>query len=235
VKRGDRAAGNIYIALLFWVFRDAFRAFWGLTFIGVLTTISTLNDYNANAGFNKDKEEDMKMNFLFTGVFWGVVLILIGLGVIINVVFGVKIPIFRTIFALFLIYLGIQMLTGTSWHKRSEKVVMFEEKKIETITKSDKYDVIFGKGEIDLTGIKPDSQNIGVEINTVFGGSVVKINPAVPTKMIVSSAFGGAHLPDGNVVAFGQYTYKTESYRENEKHLLIRATVVFGGMEFLSR
>lgn len=175
----------------------------------------------------------MRMGFIFTGIFWGVVLILVGLAVIINVVFGIKIPIFRTIFALFLIYLGIQMLTGLSFWNKSKKSVVFEEKTIEVTIASDKYDVVFGKGEIDLTGIELKDQSVRVEINTVFGGSVVKINPAIPTKIIASSVFGGTHLPDDNMVAFGQYTYKTENFKEAEKHLLIRATVAFGGMEFI--
>lgn len=175
------------------------------------------------------------MGLIFTGVFWGVILILIGLGVIINVVFGIKIPIFRTIFALFLIYIGIQMLTGISVWNKSKKAAVFEEKTIEVTTASDKYDVIFGKGEIDLSGIEPKDQNVRVDINTVFGGSVIKINPALPTKIIASAVFGGAHLPDGNVVAFGQYTYKTENFKSAEKHLLIYASVVFGGMEFVTK
>lgn len=175
------------------------------------------------------------MGFVFTGVFWGVVLILIGLGVIINVVFGVKIPIFRTIFALFLIYLGIQMLTGTSFWNKSKKTAIFEEKAIEVTTASDKYDVVFGKGEIDLSGIELKEHNVRVDINTVFGGSVIKINPALPTRIVASSAFGGAHLPDGNMVAFGQYTYKTENFKSAEKHLLIHASVVFGGLEFVTK
>jgi predicted membrane protein len=177
----------------------------------------------------------MRMGFIFTGVFWGVVLILIGLGVIINVVFGIKIPIFRTIFALFLIYLGIQMLTGISFWSKSKKSAVFEEKAIEVITAADKYDVVFGKGEIDLSGIELKDQNVRVDINTIFGGSVIKIDPAIPTKIVASSAFGGAHLPDGNVVAFGQYTYKTENFKSAEKHLLIHAAVVFGGIEFVAK
>mgnify|MGYP001302797418 CR=1 FL=1 len=177
----------------------------------------------------------MRMGFIFTSAFWGVVLILIGLGVIINVVFGIKIPIFRTIFALFLIYLGIQMLTGLSFWNKSKKSTVFGEKTIEVITISDKYDVVFGKGKIDLSGIELKDQNVRVDVNTVFGKSVIKINPALPTKIIANSAFGGAHLPDGSVVAFGQYTYKTENYKSAEKHLLIHASVMFGGMEFAEK
>jgi len=177
----------------------------------------------------------MKMGFVFTGIFWGVILILIGVGVIINMVFGVKIPIFRTIFALFLIYLGIQMLTGISFWSKSKKAAVFEEKNIEVTAASDKYDVVFGKGDIDLSSIELKDQNVRIDINTVFGGAVVKINPALPTKIIANSAFGGAHLPDGNVVAFGQYTYKTDSFKDAKIYLLINASVVFGGIEFVAK
>ena len=47
------------------------------------------------------------MDFFFGGLFWGVLLILIGIGIILKVFFDINIPIFRTALALLLIYLGV--------------------------------------------------------------------------------------------------------------------------------
>ena len=45
----------------------------------------------------------MKMGFLFSGVFWGGVLVLLGISIIIKVVFHIDIPVFRVVVALVLI------------------------------------------------------------------------------------------------------------------------------------
>ncbi len=172
------------------------------------------------------------MGFLISGVFWGAVLILIGLTVIINVVFGIKIPLFRIIFALVLIYLGIRLLTGVSFWRSTPKSAVFEEKRIEAGAE-DKYEVVFGKGEIDLSGIQAVDKDVKLEINTIFGSSVVKIDPRQPIKVKVASAFAGARMPDGNTIAFGEYTYRSEGLKNSEHAILVDATVLFGGIEVL--
>ena len=46
------------------------------------------------------------------GVFWGALLIVIGLTLIIRFVFNVDFPVFRVILALFIIYIGLRILIG---------------------------------------------------------------------------------------------------------------------------
>lgn len=176
------------------------------------------------------------MGCLFSGIFWGVIIVIIGIVVIINVIFGTKIPIIPLIIGLLLIYFGVKIITGTSW-RRSPKSVIFEEKKIETTSPSGKYDVIFGRSVIDLTKTEIKEGVSTVEINTVFGSSVIKIDPSMPIKIQASSAFGSGRLPDGNMVAFGEYTYKSDSLKKSDakNYLLIELHVVFGSAEVVTK
>lgn len=173
---------------------------------------------------------------LSSGIFWGVIIVIIGIVVIINVIFGTKIPIFPLIFGLLLIYFGVKIITGMSC-RRSPKTVIFEEKKIETTTASGKYDVIFGKSVIDLTKTELKEGVSKVKINTVFGSSVIKINPTMPVKIKATSAFGSAQMPDQTMVGFGEYTYKSDSYKQSDQknYLLIDLHVVFGSAEVVTK
>lgn len=172
------------------------------------------------------------MGCLSSGIFWGVLIIIVGILVLIRVIFGVYIPIFSLIIGLFLIYFGIRIIIGMSCCRRS-KTVVFEEKIIDGAVLSGKYDVVFGKSVIDLTGIERKPGVTKVEINTVFGSAIIKIDPAQAIKIRASSVFGSARLPDGNMTAFGDYTYKTDSLKQSDTkdYLLIKLDVVFGSAE----
>ena len=176
------------------------------------------------------------MGCLSSGIFWGVLIVIVGIVVIINVIFGTKIPIVSLIFGLLLIYFGVKIITGMSCC-RSPKAMIFEEKKIETATPSGKYDVIFGRSVIDLAKTELKEGVSKVEVNIVFGSSVIKIDPSMPVKIKASSAFGSGRLPDGNMVAFGEYTYKTDSLKQTDtkNYLLIKLNVVFGSAEVVAK
>jgi hypothetical protein len=42
-------------------------------------------------------------------------------------------------------------------------------------------------------------------------------------------------MPDGTIISFGEYTYKTKSFSESAPALRIDATVVFGGLEITEK
>ncbi len=175
------------------------------------------------------------MGFIFSGVFWGVIIVIIGLSIILNVIFGVHIPLFRIVFALFLIWLGITLLTGGSFWSRDKNKAIFEEKRIDSIKKGSRYDVVFGKGVIDLSNIKLEDKVFKVDVNTVFASNTIEIDSKMPVKIIVNSVFAGARMPDGNTIAFGQYTYKSDSLKEDTSYLHVQATVVFGGLQIINK
>jgi hypothetical protein len=181
---------------------------------------------------NNNLEGVVKMGFLFSGVFWGSVLVLLGLSVIVRIVFNINVPVFRVVFALILIYLGIRVLMGGAWCRPTCGAAVFSDVNISSLSGQKEYNVIFGKGTIDATDSTITDKNRNVRINTVFGDAHIIISAKVPTVVKVSSAFSGARMPDGSTVSFGEYLYKNKAATETSDPNATRridVSVVFGG------
>lgn len=175
----------------------------------------------------------MKMCGIGCGILWGTMFILIGLIMILNILLNIKIPVFRVLLAVFFIYIGMAILMGSPVKKR-ERITTIKDYEIQdTLKEGDKYDIIFGERSIDLTGIKVGEKGYRVDIKTAFGRCILKINDTLPTKLIVSSAFANATLPNGNRFAFGTSTYKTASFDENKPYLSVYASVAFGNLDII--
>ena len=175
----------------------------------------------------------MRIGFMFTGVFWGLLLILVGIAAILRN-FDINIPIFRLIFGFFLIYFGISLLVGGPLFTVDGGPVIFSDTDIVvTDAEDDQFDIIFRKGVIDLTAIKPEDEDLEFEIDTVFASTVVKINPDVPVKYEIESAFASAQMPDGNSISFGDYEYTSDSGEDDIHYIIIKGDVVFGSLEIV--
>src|SRR5581483_2942968 len=174
----------------------------------------------------------MKMDIFFSGAVWGAFFILLGLAVILKHTLNVDIPVARFFFAFFLIYLGIQLILGGFRKETPSPRVMMGEGKVAG-TKDEDYNVIFGKGIIDLTGIDLKGKDMTLEANTIFGSSTVKIKADLPTLVRANAAFGNAKLPDGNTAAVGTYIYKNKAYQEGKPCLTLNVNVVFGNVELM--
>jgi predicted membrane protein len=173
----------------------------------------------------------MKMS---TSLFWGILLILIGLSLILKIVFNVEFSVFRVVIAFLLIYLGIRLFIGKDFSlfpkfsKDTETV--FSEKTIHHVDNNKEYHVIFGSGKFDLRDLPlPDSGSIHIKLNTVFGGSQVTLNPGTPVQINSNTVFGGTKMPDGNTSAFGSLDYTSDSAKKAKPKLYIETNTVFGG------
>jgi hypothetical protein len=175
------------------------------------------------------------MGFIFSEIFWGVLLIILGASVVIKAVFHISIPIFPIIIAFILIYGGIRILMGGFGVSNPQNMVLFNDATIQIINPKDTYNVLFGRGVIDLTKVTLTKETPKVQINTIFGGGVIRLNPATPVKIVVNSAFAEAVMPDGNKVQFGNTSYQSKSFKEGQDYLLIEANVVFGGLEIVDK
>ncbi len=172
----------------------------------------------------------MKINFLFTGTFWGIVLILFGISALLRS-FNINIPVIRIIFGLIIVYVGISILAGGSVFTTGDNNVIFSDINIRVTDKiEDEYNIIFGNGIIDLREISPDNYGKKVEINTIFGASQILINPNTPISLEASAVFGRATAPDGSTVSFGDYSYRGGSTDDNNP-LKIEANAIFGSLD----
>ena len=169
-------------------------------------------------------------------IFWGVILVLFGLSLIMKVAFNIDFPLVRIAVAVFFIYLGLKIFFGKeikfSSHHRSENSVIFEERTINDIKDGTEYNVIFSHGIVDLRNYNfTDSQAINIKLNTVFGSCDVLYNDTIPMRIKSTSAFAGTKLPDGNTSAFGTFEYASEG-----KPLInIETSTVFGQTFFRKR
>jgi hypothetical protein len=172
----------------------------------------------------------MKMS---SSIFWGIILILIGLSLILKVAFNVDFPFFKFLFALFLIYLGIRIFIGRDFRLFSDAndayTVIFSQRTINNIENGKEYNVIFGSGRFDLRNIqKPENDEVKIKINTIFAGSEVLISDSIPIEIRAHTVFAGSKMPDGNSSAFGETNFINDT-NGNAPLVQIESNTVFGG------
>ncbi len=172
------------------------------------------------------------------GIFWGVMLVLMGLALVIRVVFNIDFPVFKVAIGIFLVLLGIKLLFVRDYrysrHFQKEDTVFNE--RIYKAPEPDKaYSVVFGKGIYDFTGIDLSKGSYNAKISIVFGGSQIIIPRDKPVRIMASAVFAGAELPDGNTAVFGQSTYESENCSPDSAVINIKLDVVFGGVQVIRR
>ena len=168
------------------------------------------------------------MHLLSNGLFWGFILILLGISVIIKAIFKIDIPLVKIIFALLLIYWGLKLLFGFSFHSHSEENIVFQKSQITASKSKSEYNIVFGSGDIDLKGVDISQGNAYAEVNIVFGSGDVYIDPAIPALIKISSVFAETKLPKRTITFLGDYVYKTENFDQNKPYLYIKLDVIFG-------
>jgi hypothetical protein len=174
----------------------------------------------------------MKMGI---GLFIGVLIILLGLGIIVNVIFHTHIPIFKVLFGLILIYLGLKIIFG-SWisfpaFQGNSGNVLFQERTYRGLPRdSREYNTVFGKSVIDLRGLELKEKITRIKISVVFGGAEVLLSEATPVRIKADAVFGGIQLPENISGAFGTSTYQSKNFDESQNYLVIDGNSVFGGI-----
>ncbi len=169
------------------------------------------------------------------GLLIGVLIVLFGLGIIVNVIFHISIPIFKILVGLFLIYLGIRIIFGgwlfsPSGHWRSGDAVFGNRTYHGLSGNTGEYNSVFGKALVDLRGIELKEKVTRVEVNAVFGGAEVILDKNVPVRVRAHTVFGGVQLPENVAGAFGSAYYQSSNFDESKDYLLIEGTSVFGGI-----
>jgi predicted membrane protein len=170
----------------------------------------------------------MKMVSIFDGVFWGVVLIAVGVWFLVRRYVPVNIPVFRIIIAVIFVYIGIRVLIQGPAIRDRNTVVFTESTLPYTPASGHDYNVIFGSGTVDLTTAVVGQTGNHAQVNVIFGTGVLRLNPSLPIHVSMSSAFGTVEAPNGRSVAFGDSDYNTPSYKPGSPALDIKATAVFG-------
>lgn len=164
------------------------------------------------------------------GIFWGVLLVVIGILFILKYSLHLNISIFRIVIAVILIYLGVSLIFGQFGIKSGSNVI-FSERTIKPETLEEEYNIVFGRGYIDLTNIPTSELNKSIKIATVFANTTLKIDPNMPIEIDIDCAFGSTVTPDGTSISFGDRIYRTPSVGSGQSYLKIKADTVFGVLE----
>ena len=165
------------------------------------------------------------------GLFWGIILIIIGLSLIFRIFFDISV--FRVIIAIVFILIGIKILIGKPVFHSGEREndVFFGEKMISSTPEDGMtYNTIFGKTVYDFRDIQLTDQDTRISLSTVFGATEILLPPSVPVKIKADAAFAEAKMPDNNSVSFGNITYISDNVPDTASVLKIEAHVVFGSV-----
>jgi hypothetical protein len=170
---------------------------------------------------------------LVDGIFWGVLLIVVGVWFLVRRYVPFNIPLFRVIIAVIFVYIGIRVLVhGPVIHDRHTMV--FSESSLQWSPSHGRdYNVLFSSGTVDLTGVELAGSTVRTEVNVVFGNGTLRLNPAMPVRVNMSSVFGTVEAPAGRSIAFGDTVYTTPSYKDGAPALEVHATAVFGRLTIL--
>lgn len=173
------------------------------------------------------------------GLFWGLFFILVGLALIIKFVFDLDIPVLRIALALFLILMGIRLLTRNRWDfqisNRQQDVILRETTIYGKDLTEAEYNVIFGRAVFDLTDLDSLSLPTTLRINTVFGSTVVMVNEDVPLRVSGDAVFAGAKLSGDNTTVFGELSYTSRTYQAGEDHLHLKSDAIFSAFEMKTK
>ncbi len=159
------------------------------------------------------------MSFLTSGLFWGFILVLLGLSIIVRILFNIDVPVFKVVFGLILIYLGFQVLFGSPTRfvrhhttvrrterrfdraasrvdHRFERAVSRVDGRIDQVTSEIKGDNDSEPEQEKTNRKKTDRTFEENEYNVVFGGSTIDLTDLskIPAnhKIEINVVFGSA-------------------------------------------
>lgn len=142
------------------------------------------------------------MRFLSSGVFWGFIVVLFGISILLRAIFHINIPFFKIILGIIVICFGISIIfEGLNFSKNNSVfgTYNFNSAKVEK-----EYNIIFSKGVIDFSNADFSNYNgKSIKINSIFASTAVYIDSNFEYKIKASSAFGTVYMPNGDSVAFG--------------------------------
>lgn len=175
------------------------------------------------------------MSFFSSAVFWGVVIILIGLSIILREVFDIHFPFLRVFFGILLIYWGVKVIAGGFNRSWNNNTVVFNESNIDYDNSRKEYNVVFGRSSIDLFKMPMPTRDERIEMNVVFGSGKLIINDSIPMRVEMNTVFGNIQAPDRNKAGFGSTHYSTAAYKDGEPCIRLEANAVFGNIEIQSK
>lgn len=175
------------------------------------------------------------MSFISSAVFWGIIIVLFGLSIILKEIFHVNFPFLRVIFGIILIFWGLRVISGSSWRNTKENTVMFHSADMNYDESKKEYNIIFGRGNIDLFKSDIPEKRKKIEVNVIFGNGNLILNDSIPARIKMNSVFGNVRSERESVGGFGSSSFTTSAYKDNEPCFEIESNAVFGNLNIENR
>lgn len=160
------------------------------------------------------------MSFFFNIVFLGFFLVLFGTSVLLNAFFNIKIPVGKVFGAMYLMFIGVNMLMG---------IVSQEPISLHSLKHAKQYRIAFGNQVIDLRNAHTKKNALDVQV--AFGNATLILDPEVATTIHASSSFGSVSLPEQRNLLFGK---RSSSFNSDKKQTMnVSLDVAFGSISVL--
>jgi predicted membrane protein len=167
----------------------------------------------------------------------GLVVLALGLLVAVELIASVHLPIIRIILAIALVIIGARMLVH-AWTRRNDLAVSAQAvlasknfSQSGVLDRDARFDVVLGRGMVDLSGLEEPESDVTITIETLFGHAIVKLPPAIAYDVEGSSAFGEVRMPDRTATAMGSLVYRAHSDHRSRLHL--RVSAIFGACQIV--
>lgn len=160
--------------------------------------------------------------------FYGVLLILLGILLLVRYLFKIEIPIFIISAAIIIVFVGVSFFINSPGTRSENNIVFSKNKTISAVKPGSEYSIVFSSGTIDLTKASP--QNVGdkIKINNVFSNGVIKVNPQTPLVVRTHSLFAVTETPNDDLIFFGNTNYQSNNFKKDANYIEVEAKVLFG-------
>jgi len=159
----------------------------------------------------------------------GILIILVGVSFLINF------PVFKFVFALFIIWIGIKVLTGNREKFEFQSIGETEEDKISRILifsginrrflsknfRGGEVVAIFGGGDIDLSKVNTEEKEITLDVVAIFSGLRVKVPDAWTIKSEGVGIVGG-------------FNNNTKQKGKRIVTVAVKGIAIFGGVDIVN-
>lgn len=165
------------------------------------------------------------MNFFFSGAFWGILLILWGLSLVLKAFFpSIRMPLGTIFVSICIIIFGIQLLVGGfgSRNKHHSRGAKYGYSEHQSSQYTEELNVVFSTDTLNLKGIDVSAHDRFVEINAVFGKAILYVDSSVPIRLEADAVFGKVYKDSRLKWASG-----------SETALIINADAVFGSVDII--
>lgn len=165
------------------------------------------------------------MNFFFSGAFWGIVLILWGLSLVLKAFFpSIRLPLGTIFISICIIIFGIQLLVGGFGNKRSfsNKSVKHGYSEHKSRAYTEELNVVFSTDSLNLSSVDVSNQDRFIDVTAVFGRAILYVSEDIPVRLETDAVFGKV---------FKDSRLKLAS--NDETALVIQAEAVFGSVDIV--